>query len=171
MISKRMELEINKQINAELWSAYMYLSMSAYFENNGLAGCANWMRIQYQEEVAHALKFFDYVCERGGTVKLMPIAEVPNTWKNIIQVFEQTLEHEEKVTYLINNLMDVAIEEKDHAAKSFLQWYVDEQVEEEANVKKILDELRLIDGKGQGLLMLDREFAARIFVDPTKPIA
>jgi ferritin len=101
----------------------------------------------------------------------MAIAEVPTEWKNIIDVFEQTLKHEEKVTSLINHLMDVAIEEKDHAAKSFLQWYVDEQVEEEANVHKILDELRIIDGKGQGLLMLDREFAARVFVDPTKPQA
>jgi ferritin len=171
MIAKRMELEINKQINAELWSAYLYLSMTAYFEKKGLPGCANWMRIQYQEEVAHALKFFDYICDRGGEVKLMPIAEVPTDWKNIIEVFEQTLKHEEIVTSLINNLMDVAIEEKDHASKSFLQWYLDEQVEEEMNVNKILDQLRLIDGKGEGLLMLDREFAARVFVDPTKPQA
>ncbi len=171
MITKKMESEINKQINAELWSAYMYLSMSAYCTKIGLSGTANWMRVQYQEEVAHALKFFDYVTERGGEAKLMAIAEVPTEWKNIIDVFEQTLKHEEKVTSLINHLMDVAIEEKDHAAKSFLQWYVDEQVEEEANVHKILDELRIIDGKGQGLLMLDREFAARVFVDPTKPQA
>lgn len=168
MLTQRMELELNKQINAEYWSAYFYLSMSAYFEEIGLAGAANWMRIQYQEEISHALKFFDYVVERGGKVKLMPIEEVPHNWDGIINVFEETLKHEQKVTYLINNLMDVAIEEKDHAAKSFLQWYVDEQVEEESGVQTILDQLKLVEGKGNGLFLIDKDLGSRVFVDATK---
>jgi len=170
MLTKRMELELNKQINAEYWSAYLYLSMSAYFGSNGLAGAANWMRVQYQEEVTHALKFFDYVIERGGTVTLRPIAKVQTSWDNVIQVFEETLKHENNVTALINNLMDVAIEEKDHAARSFLQWYVDEQVEEEANVQTIIDQLKLVEGKGNGLFLIDKDLSTRVFVDPTKTV-
>jgi ferritin len=162
-----MEDELNKQINAEYWSAYFYLSMSAYCAGVGLAGAANWMRVQYREEIAHALKFFDYVIERGGKVELKPISEVPNEWNGIIDVFEETLKHEQIVTSLINNLMDVAIEEKDHAAKSFLQWYVDEQVEEEANVKTIIDQLQMVDGKGNGLFMIDKDLGLRVFVDST----
>ncbi|MFA6402852.1 MAG: ferritin [Salinivirgaceae bacterium] len=170
MLKKRMEDELNKQINAEYWSAYFYLSMSAYCAGVGLAGAANWMRVQYREEIAHALKFFDYVIERGGKVELKPISEVPKEWNGIINVFEETLEHEQIVTSLINNLMDVAIEEKDHAAKSFLQWYVDEQVEEEANVKTIIDKLQMVEGKGNGLFMIDKDLALRVFVDPTLPV-
>lgn len=162
-----MEDELNKQINAEYWSAYFYLSMSAYLESISLAGAANWMRIQYQEEISHALKFFDYVVERGGRVTLLPIEEVPQEWDGIVNIFEETLKHEQKVTGLINNLMDVAIEEKDHAAKSFLQWYVDEQVEEESGVQTILDQLKLVEGKGNGLFMIDKDLGSRVFVDTT----
>ncbi len=168
MLSKKMENELNKQINAEYWSAYLYLSMSGYCAEIGLAGAANWMRIQYQEEISHALKFFDYIIDRGGRVELMPIAEVPKKWNGVINIFEETLKHEQKVTSLINSLMDVAIEERDHAAKSFLQWYVDEQVEEEDNVRTILDQLRLVDGGGNGLFMIDKDLAQRVFVDATK---
>lgn len=168
MLTKRMEEELNKQINAEYWSAYLYLSMSAYFEEEGLAGAASWMRVQYQEEISHALKFFDYVIERGGRVKLQPIQEVPNAWGGVMEVFEETLKHEQKVTGLINNLMDVAIDEKDHACKSFLQWYVDEQVEEEDTVNSILDQLKLVEGKGNGLFMIDKDLGQRTFVDNTK---
>lgn len=167
MISKKVEETINKQINAELWSAYLYLSMSAYFSSMGLSGFANWMRIQWQEEVAHALKFFDYLNERGGHATLTAIADVPKTWDGPLVAFEEVLKHEYHVTSLINNLMDVAIEEKDHATKSMLQWYVDEQVEEEANAQAIIDNLRLVGGKGDGLLLLDRELKLRVFVDPT----
>ncbi len=167
MLKKRMEEELNKQINAEYWSAYFYLSMSAYCAGVGLAGAANWMRVQYREEIAHALKFFDYVIERGGKVELKPISAVPKEWNGIINIFEDTLKHEQIVTSLINNLMDVAIEEKDHAAKSFLQWYVDEQVEEESNVKTIIDQLQMVEGKGNGLFMIDKDLALRVFVDPT----
>ncbi len=162
-----METELNKQLNAEYWSAYLYLSMSAYCAEIGLAGAANWMRIQYQEEISHALKFFDYIIDRGGVVELMPIAEVPRKWDNIITIFEETLKHEQKVTALINNLMDVAIDERDHAAKSFLQWYVDEQVEEEDNVRTILDQLKLVGGAGNGLFMIDKDLSQRVFVDTT----
>jgi ferritin len=168
MLTERMEQELNKQINTEYWSAYFYLSMSAYLEEIGLAGAANWMRIQYQEEISHALKFFDYVVERGGRVSLMPIDEVPHAWNGIINIFEETLLHEREVTTLINRLMDIAIEERDHAAKSFLQWYVDEQVEEESGVQTILDQLRLVEGKGNGLFLIDKDLSGRFFVDATK---
>ena len=163
-----MEVELNKQINAEYWSAYFYLSMSAYLDSNGLAGAAKWMRIQYQEEISHALKFLNYIVERGGRVDLMPIEVVPKEWDGIINIFEETLKHEQKVTGLINNLMDIAIEEKDHAAKSFLQWYVDEQVEEESGVQTIIDQLRMVEGKGNGLFMIDKELGQRVFIDSTK---
>ena len=169
MITKRIEDELNKQVNAEYWSAYFYLSMSAYCAEIGLAGAANWFRVQYQEEIAHALKFFDYIIERGGKVDLKPITEVPKEWNGIIHIFEDTQKHEQIVTSLIYHLMDVAIEERDHAAKSFLQWYVDEQVEEESNVQAILDQLRMVEGKGNGLFMIDKDLALRVFVDPTIP--
>jgi len=168
MLTKKMEVELNKQINAEYWSAYFYLSMSAYLDSNGLAGAAKWMRIQYQEEISHALKFLNYIVERGGRVDLMPIEVVPKEWDGIINIFEETLKHEQKVTGLINNLMDIAIEEKDHAAKSFLQWYVDEQVEEESGVQTIIDQLRMVEGKGNGLFMIDKELGQRVFIDSTK---
>lgn len=166
MLKKSVEAAINQQINAEFHSAYLYLSMSSYCQSIGMAGCANWLKVQYQEELAHATHFFDYVLERGGRVILTPIAAVETEFKSVMQVFEETLQHELKVTGLINNLMDTAIRESDHASKSFLQWFVDEQVEEEANVEQILNNLRLINGEGQGLLMMDREMQARVFVNP-----
>jgi ferritin len=166
MIKKTVVAALNEQVNAEFHSAYLYLSMSAYFQSAGLAGYANWMRIQYQEELAHATRFFDYVNERGGRVRLSPIGEVDVDFSGIVDVFEKTLIHEHSVTELINKLMDLAIQESDHATKSFLQWFVDEQVEEEANVEQILNNLKLIKGEGQGLLMMDREMQTRIFIDP-----
>jgi ferritin len=166
MLKKSLEAAINQQINAEFHSAYLYLSMSSWLQSVGMAGCANWMRVQYQEELAHATHFFDYVLERGGRVILAPIAEVTGDFKSVMHVFEETLQHEINVTGLINNLMDVAIRESDHATKSFLQWFVDEQVEEEANVEQILNNLKLINGEGQGLLMMDREMQTRVFVNP-----
>lgn len=157
----------NEQINAEIHSAYLYLSMSAWFQSKGLAGFANWMKIQYQEELTHALKFFDYVHDRDGRVILDPIDGVPADFEGIIDVFEKTLAHEQKVTAMIDNLVDVAIAASDHASQSFLKWFVDEQVEEEANVNAILDSLRLIDGQGNGLFMMNRELAGRSFKDDT----
>ena len=166
MLKKSVEVALNQQINAEFHSAYLYLSMSSYLQSIGMAGCANWMKVQYQEELAHATHFFDYVLERGGRVELSPIGKVDVDFKSPLHAFEETLEHEVKVTGLINNLMDTAIKESDHATKSFLQWFVDEQVEEEANVEQILHNLKLINGEGQGLLMMDREMMARVFVNP-----
>lgn len=159
---------LNDQINAEIHSAYLYLSMSAWFEAKGLGGFANWMKVQYQEELTHAMKFFDYVHERSGRVILEPIAGVQTEFESIIDAYEKTLEHEQKVTALINNLVDVAMAANDHATQSFLQWFVDEQVEEEKNVNQILDDLRLINGQGNGLFMMNRELASRVFTDETK---
>ncbi len=167
MLKEKMLNAINNQINAEQYSALLYLSMSAYFYNKGLPGFANWMYIQYQEELTHANKFFSYVNERGGKVTIRAIDQMPTDFEGVIDVFEKTLVHEQNVTSLINNLVDVAIEEKDHATQSFLKWFVDEQVEEEANVQEILDTLKLINGQGNGIFMLDREMRQRIFVDDT----
>jgi ferritin len=168
MIKEKMLKAINDQINAEQYSALLYLSMSAWFQSKGLPGFANWMYIQYQEELTHANKFFNYVNERGGKVTIKAIEQMPTNWDGIIEVFEATLEHEQKVTSLIDNLVEVAVSEKDHATQSFLQWFVDEQVEEEANVQEILDTLKLIDGQGNGIFMLDREMRQRTFVDSTQ---
>lgn len=167
MIKQVVSDAINAQINAEFYSAYLYLSMSAHFEHQGLPGFANWMRVQFEEEQFHALKFYDFVNERGGRVLLSTFETPKHDWNSIVEVFEDVLKHELHVTDLINNLVDIAIAEKDHASNSFFQWFVNEQVEEEANVEKILNQLKLIDGKGDGILMLDKELATRVFVPPT----
>ena len=168
MLNKRIEEELNKQINAEIWSAYLYLSMSAYFEDKNLPGFANWMRVQYQEELTHALKIFDYVNERGGRVILQPIEKVKTEWRDTVEVFEETLKHEQHVTGLINNLVNVAIEEKDHATNNTLQWFVSEQVEEEAAADEILQQLKMLQGKKEGIIMIDRELKQRTFIDETQ---
>ncbi len=142
-LAKKMEDALNQQINAEFWSAYLYLSMSAYYDTLGLKGFANWMHIQFEEEQYHALKLFDYLQNRGGTVELKPIGEVPNKWDSALNAFEETLKHEQKVTQMINDLLETAKETKDNATQSFLKWFIDEQVEEEASVNEILDQLRL----------------------------
>lgn len=167
MLKEKMLEALNEQINAEQYSALLYLSMSAYFNEKGLPGFANWMYIQYQEELTHANKFFNYVVERSGKVELKAIDQMPTSWEGVIDVFEKTLEHEQHVTALVNELVDTAIQEKDHATQSFLRWFVDEQVEEEANVTEILDTLKLINGQGNGIFMLDREMRNRTFVDDT----
>ena len=170
MLKEKMLNALNRQINAEQYSAFLYLSMAAYFNDKGLPGFANWMFVQYQEELSHANKFFNYVVERGEKVELKAIKQMPTSWDGIINVFEATLEHEQMVTSLINGLMDVAVAESDHAAQSFLRWFVDEQVEEEANVQEILDTLKLIDGQGNGIFLLDREMRQRVFVDTTAAV-
>ncbi len=164
MLTKRMDEELNKQINAEFYSSYFYLSMAAYLQTQNLSGFSNWMNIQAQEEWAHGMKLFNYVTERGGEVKLSAIDAPPTEWKNVIEVFEDVLNHEKKVTGLINTLIDVSIEEHDHATRSFLQWFIDEQVEEEASVSELLEQLKMIDGKGAALFMIDRELKQRVFV-------
>lgn len=168
MLKESVEKALNAQINAEMHSAYLYLSMSAWFQAKGLPGFSNWMKIQYQEELTHAMKFFNYVHERNGRVLLNPIAGVEQEFESIIDAFEKTLAHEQKVTSMINNLVDVSMAASDHATQSFLKWFVDEQVEEEATVQGILDDLRLINGQGNGLFLLNREMATRTFVDKTQ---
>ncbi len=166
--NKKVEEILNKQINAEFWSAYLYLSMSAYFQSKSLPGFANWMRVQFQEEMSHALKIFDYINSRGGSVQLEPIAKVQTEWKNVVDTFKDTYKHECEVTDMIHNCYEVSVKEKDHATANMLQWFIDEQVEEEENAQLILDQLELIGENGQGLFYLDKEMAARTFVDATK---
>ena len=161
MLSKAMQDAINEQINKELYSSYLYLSMAAYFESTGLPGFATWMRGQSQEELEHALKFFDYVNERGGRVELDAIEKPTVAWESPLAVFEATYEHEQMVTALINNLYKVALEENDYASQVMLHWFIDEQVEEEASVSQIVDSLERVGDKGQGLIMLDRALGAR----------
>ena len=167
-LNKNVEKILNEQINAEFWSAYFYLSMSTYLNANGMSGFANWMKVQFEEETSHAMKMLDFVNERGGRVILEPIAEVPSEWDGVLNIYEETLKHEEIVTGLINECVNVAIEEKDHATVNFLQWFVDEQVEEEAGVCEIIDQLKMIGCQGNGLYMIDKEFKSRVFVDATK---
>lgn len=168
MLKEKMEIAINDQINKELYSSYLYLSMCAYVQSKGMPGIANWLKIQAQEELTHANKFFDYVHERGGRVVLKAIDSVPVEFGSVVELFEKVLEHEQFVTASINNLADIANEISDHATRSMLLWFIDEQVEEEAGVTQILDQLRMVEGKGQGLFMIDKELATRVFVDATQ---
>ena len=161
MLNKKIESAINDQIQRELASAYIYLSMAAYFDANTLPGFANWMRMQFHEEQAHALKFFDFVYDRGGTVKLQPIEGPPIEFESPIEVFEITLGHEQKVTGHIHDLYTLAVEERDYPSQNLLQWFIDEQVEEEKNAGDILDMLKMVKGNSHALLMLDRELSAR----------
>lgn len=161
MLSKTLQDAMNEQIKNELYSAYLYLSMSAYCEASNLPGFAHWMQMQAQEEVTHAMKFFDFIHERGGRVVLQAIDQPPVEFQSPLEVFEQTLEHEQKVTGLINDLYALAVQEKDYASQAFLQWFVTEQVEEEANATQIVETLKLIGDKGHALLMLDREMGRR----------
>jgi ferritin len=168
MIKEKMEKALNDQINKEIYSSYLYLSMCAYAQSKGLQGIANWMKIQAQEELTHANKFFDYVHERGGKVLLRAIDAVPVEFGSVIEMFEKVLEHEQFVTASINNLVDISIEISDHATRSMLLWFIDEQVEEEASVNEIIDHLKLVDGNGHGLFMIDKDLATRVFVDSTQ---
>ena len=161
MLSKAMQEAINEQIKHELYSAYLYLAMSAHFEAASLAGAARWMRMQSQEEVDHAMKFFDFVNERGGRVTLQAIDQPPAEFGSPTAVFEQTLEHERKVTALIHQLYELALKEKDYPAQVMLQWFIEEQVEEEATATHILEMLKMVGDKGQALVMLDRELGRR----------
>jgi len=166
MIDEKMQEAINKQLNAELYSSYLYLSMSAYFQSVNLGGFANWMRVQAKEELAHAMKFYDYVNERGGRVILQPVEEPPSEWDSPLAVFEHVYRHEQKVTGLINKLVDLAVKARDHATNNFLQWFVSEQVEEEASADEVVQKLKLVGDAPGGLFMIDRELAQRVFVAP-----
>ena len=168
MLSKKMEKAINQQINAELYSSYLYLSMATYFDSKGLGGFSNWMRQQAQEELFHGMKMFDFVCERGGRVILQAIDKPPSKWSSPLDAFQNVLAHEQKVTGLINDLVNLAIDERDHATNIFLQWFVSEQVEEEDTAGNLVDKLILIGKDANGLFMLDTELGQRIFTLPTK---
>jgi len=161
MLSKKMEGALNAQINAEFWSAYLYLSMSVHFEHEGLAGFAKWFRVQADEEKEHALKILDYVHARGGKVSLQPIAKVTQSWKSPLAAFEDTLKHEKEVTKMIHDLVELGDLEKDHATKSMLQWFVNEQVEEEETAQKYVDALKFIGDEKIGVYMLNKELGDR----------
>jgi len=163
MISPKIEKALNEQINAEMFSAYLYLAMVAYFQDKNLSGFANWMTVQNQEETFHAMKFFRYVSERGGRVTLGAIEKPQFEWESPLAAMEAAQKHEAYITGRINSLVDLAIKEKDHATASFLGWFVDEQVEEEDSVNEVVQKLRLLGSDGGGLFMMDRDMATRVF--------
>ena len=166
MLSKKMVDALNEQINAEMYSAYLYLSMAAHFEAINLKGLANWMRVQNQEETFHGMKFFDYVLSRQGRVTLKPIAAPPNTWKSPLDVFKAVYAHEIHVSALIDKLATLAEKEHDHATAVLLHWFINEQVEEESNADAIVQKLKLIGDNSSGLFLLDQELAQRVFTPP-----
>jgi ferritin len=160
-LSKNLQDAINDQIKEEMASAYIYLSMAAYFESVGLGGFASWMVKQSQEELSHAMKFYGHVHDRGGRVIFQALEQPPADFDGVVDVFEKTLAHEQFITGRIHKLYAMAVDENDYASLSILQWFVDEQVEEEKTASDILDLLKLVGDKGHGLVMLDRQLAAR----------
>lgn len=167
MLTPKIQDALNAQINAELWSAYLYLSMAMNFEAKGRSGIANWFKIQFQEEQAHAQVFINYVNQRDGRVVLKAIDAVPTEWDTPLDAFKDTLAHEQKVTALINSLYTLAEEEHDYATRDRLNWFVSEQVEEEDNCRTLIDKFSLIGDNGMGIYMLDQELGARTYVAPS----
>ncbi|MEL7598635.1 MAG: ferritin [Proteiniphilum sp.] len=163
MVSKELETAINKQINAEFWSAYLYLSMSAHFAHEGLPGFANWFKVQFQEEQDHAVKFMNYLISKGNKVELTPIEKVDTSWDSLLKAFQDTLNHERVVTSLINNLVSIARKENDYATENMLQWFVSEQVEEEETAQAMIDSLKLIGSNGFGIYTMDKELGQRSY--------
>lgn len=161
MLSKKIEEALNAQINAEMWSAYLYLSMATYCHDAGYAGVANWFEVQFMEEQDHAKKLYNYVISRDARVTLAPIAAVPTEWKSLDDAFENTLKHEQKVTSLINDIYALALSENDFATQSMLKWFIDEQVEEEETAQGIINDLKMIGKNGDGLYMLNKELGSR----------
>ena len=170
MISPKIQDALNAQINAEFWSAYLYLSMGMHFEAEGHAGIANWFRIQFKEEQAHAEIFINYLLSRGGRVELKAIDAVPTSWESPLAAYLDTLAHEEKVTSLINNLYALAESEHDYATRGKLDWFIAEQVEEEETAQGLFARLKLIGDNGLALYMLDQELATRTYTVPA-PLA
>ncbi|MBN1437426.1 MAG: ferritin [Sedimentisphaerales bacterium] len=166
MISKKMQDAFNAQLNAELYSSYLYLSMAAHFASMDLQGCANWMQVQAQEEMVHAMKFYNYINERGGRVLLKAIDAPATEWDSPLAVFEAVLAHEQKVTALINDRAAVADAENDRASQIFLQWFINEQVEEESSAEAVVRRLKLMADAPGGLFMLDQELGKRVFTPP-----
>ncbi len=167
MLKKKMVQALNGQINKEMYSAYLYMSMSAYSNKTGLKGFANWFMVQYHEEMFHAMKLYEYVLRQGEDVKLDSIKAPPTEFASQLDMFTQTLAHEQYITSSINELMELAASLKDHATQIFLEWYVTEQVEEEENDNDIITQLKLIGDNAHALLMLDRELSARVTTIPT----
>ena len=170
MLSKKLHDAINAQINAELWSAYLYLAMSMDAESKGLKGVANWFYVQFREEQDHARIFMNYLNSRDAKVVLAPIAEVPAEWSSVLDMFRQTLEHEKKVTALINNLATIAAEDRDYASSNKLVWFIDEQVEEEESAREMIDAVEAVEGNKYGMYMLDKELATRVYTQAS-PLA
>ena len=170
MISKRLHDAINAQVNAELWSAYLYLAMSLDAENKGYKGVANWFYVQFQEEQAHARIFMNYLNSRDAKVTLLPIDPVPASWDSVLDMFRQTLEHEKKVTSLINNLAFIATDDRDFASINRLNWFIDEQVEEEESAREMIAAVEAVEGNKYGMYMLDKDLAARTYTAPS-PLA
>jgi len=166
MLSETMTAALNKQINAEAYSAYLYQSMAAWALDQGLKGLANWMDCQAKEEMVHTFKIYNHVAERGGRVLLTAIDGPPTDWDSPVAAAQNVVAHEQRVTGLINALVDLAIEEKDHATRSFLNWFVDEQVEEEDSANEVLGQLTLAAESPGGILMIDRELGTRVFTPP-----
>ena len=158
---------LNEQINAEMWSAYLYLSISLDAENKGNKGIGNWFAIQYKEEMDHAQILINYTLSRGGRVELAPIAAVETSWKNPLAMFKDTLEHEKKVTSMITRLYEIALEENDYPTQNRLKWFIDEQVEEEENAQNIIEQLEKVGDDGVGLYMIDKELGARQYSVPS----
>lgn len=167
MISKSLQKGLIEQLNKEYHSAYIYLGMSAYCSKSGFNGASNWFLIQYQEEVTHGMKLFRYLEDQDVDIKLPSIDAVEVEYNSVLDVFEKSLAHEQSMTKNLNILSDTAMKNKDHATYNLLQWYVTEQVEEEANVKEIIDSIKLIGDNGYGLYTIDKELATRVFVDST----
>ncbi len=167
MLLEKMQEALNDQMKWEFYSAFLYLAMAGYFMSKDLDGFANWMMVQDQEEQAHAMMFFKYIAEAGGRPDVRAFDQMENEYDSITDVFRKTVEHEKLVTRRINDLMDLAVEEKDHATAQFLAWFVKEQVEEVAEPTKILNQLEMIEEQGNALMMMDRELAQRVFNPPT----
>lgn len=170
MLSQNLKNAINAQVNAELWSAYLYLSMSLDAEAKGYKGIANWFYVQFKEEQDHARIFMNYLNSRDEKVELLPIDAVPSSWESVLEMFRSTLEHEKKVTAMINNLAMIATEDRDYASISRLNWFIDEQVEEEESARDMIAAFEAVEGNKYGMYMLDKELAARAYAVPA-PLA
>ena len=170
MMSRNLYNAINDQINAELWSAYLYLSMSMDCEAKGYKGIANWFYVQFQEEQAHARIFMNYLNSRGEKVVLLPIAEVKTEWDAVLDMFKDTFNHEQKVTSMINNIAAIAEQDRDYATVNRIAWFVDEQVEEEESAREMISTFEAVEGNKYGMYMLDKELATRAYVAPS-PLA
>ena len=166
MLNPEMEKALNKQVNAELYAAYLYLSMSAYCDSINLPGARSWLRVQTQEELTHAMRIYNYILERDGKITLAAIADPPTEWDSVLAGFEGAYAHEQKVTGMIDALVDLSIKLSDHATNNMLQWFVAEQVEEEASTNDVVQKLNLAGSEGGGLFMVDQELAGRVFIPP-----